>query len=180
MIFRKSASRGVAAVEMAFASPVLIWMLVGIWEVGRMVQIQQVLNSATREGARLAAQGQIINSKGDPTQVTLESGTLTVKQQVVNYLNRGNLNLAASDVTVTFAFKTSPPPPPAIQPAVMPQTEPWHGVRNQQFQVTATIPITALRWSTLGIYNATQSTATVVWSCMVDDAFTLNEQIPNN
>jgi Flp pilus assembly protein TadG len=60
MLFKRpvvSHRRGAAAVEMAFALPLLLLLLVGIWEVGRMVEAQQIVSNAAREGARQAATG---------------------------------------------------------------------------------------------------------------------------
>jgi TadE-like protein len=36
----------------------------GTWEIARLVQVYQVVANAAREGARIAAQGQIINLTG--------------------------------------------------------------------------------------------------------------------
>ena len=46
--------RGVAAVEMAFVSPILVLMVLGIIEFGRMSMVQQTITTASREGAREA------------------------------------------------------------------------------------------------------------------------------
>jgi Flp pilus assembly protein TadG len=45
--------RGAAAVEFAFVAPVLILLVFGMIEFGRMVMVQQVLTNASREGARV-------------------------------------------------------------------------------------------------------------------------------
>jgi Flp pilus assembly protein TadG len=50
--------RGAAAVELAATLPVLLILLLGIWEVGRFAHVNQILSNAAREGARLAASGQ--------------------------------------------------------------------------------------------------------------------------
>ena len=64
---RPPRSRGAAAaVEFALVLPVLVTLMVGLWEVGRIIQVQQVLSNAAREGARVAAQGQTINSTSAP------------------------------------------------------------------------------------------------------------------
>src|SRR5215470_4385094 len=42
-----------AVVELALLLPFLLVVNLGIWEVGRLIQVQQVLNNAAREGARL-------------------------------------------------------------------------------------------------------------------------------
>jgi Flp pilus assembly protein TadG len=46
--------RGAAAVEFAIVAPVFFLMVLGMIEFGRMIMVQQVLTSASREGARVA------------------------------------------------------------------------------------------------------------------------------
>src|ERR1700722_16556827 len=55
--------RGVAAVELAFVLPFILILLLGLWEVGRMVEIQQIIRNAAREGARQAATGNYTNAQ---------------------------------------------------------------------------------------------------------------------
>ena len=54
--------RGIAAVELAFVAPVLVTILAGLWEVGRMVQLQQLISNPARGGSRAAPQGRTLNS----------------------------------------------------------------------------------------------------------------------
>src|SRR5882724_7602053 len=42
---RNDARSGSAAVELAVVLPVLVTLLVGIWEVGRMVQVKQIMSN---------------------------------------------------------------------------------------------------------------------------------------
>ncbi len=46
--------RGAAVVEFAIVAPVLLLLVFGMIEYGRLVMVQQVLTNATREGARRA------------------------------------------------------------------------------------------------------------------------------
>ena len=46
--------RGAAAVELAVVSPVLLLTAIGIIDVGQFVSVGQIVNNASREGARLA------------------------------------------------------------------------------------------------------------------------------
>jgi hypothetical protein len=54
---RSRVRRGVAAVEFAVCLPILMIVLFGLWEYGRLLQVQQGLSNAAREGARQAAIG---------------------------------------------------------------------------------------------------------------------------
>ena len=55
--------RAVAAVEFAMILPVILTLLLGIWEVGRMIEIQQILYNAAREGGRQASTGQLTDAQ---------------------------------------------------------------------------------------------------------------------
>src|SRR6266568_6114982 len=43
---------GSAVVEFSVVLPILVTLLLGIWEIGRMVQVKQIIDNAAREGAR--------------------------------------------------------------------------------------------------------------------------------
>jgi Flp pilus assembly protein TadG len=49
-----AARRGAAVVEFAVVSPVLVLLLLGMIECGRMIMVQQTITTAAREGARIA------------------------------------------------------------------------------------------------------------------------------
>ena len=49
--------RGVAAVEAAVLLPLALMLMLGTWEVGRMVEVSQILNNAAREGGRMRRPG---------------------------------------------------------------------------------------------------------------------------
>ena len=82
-------------------------MLIGLWEVGRVIEVQQVLLNASREAARQAATGQYTNAQ--------------VQQIALNYLKFGLIdtngtmtqNATASVVTWTRPAPTPPTPPPS-------------------------------------------------------------------
>ena len=63
------ARKGAVAVELAVCAPFVFLMVVGLLELSRMAQVQQILSNAAREGARLSAQGLIINSTDSITQI---------------------------------------------------------------------------------------------------------------
>src|SRR5689334_319906 len=84
----RSHRRGVALVELAVILPLLMLFLVGVWEVGRTVQVQQIMTMAVREGGRQASLGNKTTSE--------------VQNAVVTYLNvQGITGVSAANVTVT-------------------------------------------------------------------------------
>lgn len=175
MIRRQSDTRrGVAAVELAAVFLLfMIPMMIEIWEIGRLVQVQQIISNAAREGARLAAQGNTINSSGAPTQIYVSSGTPNVHDTVYQYLVAAGLtNLQSSDVHVEFAFTT--PTSSGAYP-----TEPYLGEKNQSFTVRVWVYWSTVRWINLGFLDPnTKVEFTVTWNMLVDDPFTVNESLP--
>lgn len=166
--------RGVAAVELAVVSPLLVLLLMGTWEVGRLVQVHQILFNAAREGARVAAQGQIINLTGQYTQINVNTGTPNVYDTVQNTLSAAGINTSTFDSSkVQFTFLDSSGNPVATP------TQPWEGTKGQRFRVTAVLPYDAFRWSQLNLLNITQINVSVDWVSMIDDPFTVNVNLPS-
>src|SRR5690348_15164963 len=86
---------GIAAVEFAVVLPLLFLLLMGAWEVGRLVQVHSILSNAAREGARIAAQGQIINLTGAYTQILVtdtDPNNPDVTSTVKNYVRNADPN----------------------------------------------------------------------------------------
>jgi Flp pilus assembly protein TadG len=182
--------RGVASIELAAVSLfLLVPLIIGVWELGRLVQVQQIVSNAAREGARLSAQAYTIDpNTGTPLQIKVNTGSVTVQNTVYNYLYAAGLtNLAPSDVTVAFAF-TSPRTTDYLASASDPAgtsfpvgsypTDPCYGDKGETFTVTVTIPWNRVRWVNLGIINPTTVSFTVTWQMLTDDQFTVNAQLP--
>jgi len=76
--------RGVAAVEFAIISPVLVLLILGMIEFGRMMMMQQILTNASREGARRAivettTNGEVVSVVNDYLASTgIAGATVTV------------------------------------------------------------------------------------------------------
>jgi Flp pilus assembly protein TadG len=86
--------RGVAAVELAFTLTMLVTMLLGVLEMGRVLEVQQVLGNAAREGGRQASTGLLTNAQ--------------VGQVVTSFLAQSDLNLNTARVQVTVTNLTNP------------------------------------------------------------------------
>lgn len=130
----KGRSRGQALTEFALVVPFLLLMLFGIIEFGRFVFAYEVLNNATREGARYAIvhgsdsrcpSGPMPGGATSPSscadasgnavkgQVTRYAFTLgvTPSQVAVTWPNLDNARGHDVGVTVTYTFKTIIPLP---------------------------------------------------------------------
>ena len=170
---------GTAAVEFAAVLTfVLVPMMIGLWEMGRVVQVQQIVAGSAREGARLAAQANTINSSGSSTQIMASVGPVNaaqipnVKAAAMQYLSGAGLSqLTWTDVTVAFAFTSG-------NTAL---TDPYQGTKGQTFTVTVTLDQAALNkclWTALGLVKPTSVSYTVNWQILVDDPFSINSNLP--
>lgn len=124
---------GVAIIEFSVVlSAFLVPVMLGLWEIGRLVHVQQVVVNATREGCRTAAQGITISSTGAYTQIvvsynpTLNNTATTrlpnVKATICQSLSGAGLmptpgsaaSLQWSDVRVIFRWMPSLTGDPAL------------------------------------------------------------------
>ncbi len=146
---------GTAAVELAICLPFLLVIVMGIWEIGRMVTVQQLIANAAREGGRQASAGQASNA--------------SVRQYVVNYLNMNGLT-GVNLSMVTMANLTASA-----------RSEPPTANQLDQFRVTVTVPYSTIRWSTLAqITSTTTITAAADWYSTKDLPVIVPNVIPTN
>lgn len=187
--------RGAAAVEFGIVTLFFVApLMIEVWEVGRMVQVQQIVSEAAREGARLASQGYTIQSNGAETQIHASTGTPNVTTTVYQYMYAAGLtNLTATntglatDITVTFTFtspRTSAYIPLATDPAGTSwptgsyPTDPCYGNQNETFSVNVSVPWKEVRWVNLGFIEPASINYTANWQMMVDAPFTVNVNMP--
>jgi Flp pilus assembly protein TadG len=156
--------RAAVAVEAAMVLPVVLVMLFGIWEVGRFVLVGQMLNTAAREGARLAAGGY---TNGTPVTCAM------VTQAVQDYLTAAGFPTAAvSGAQVTVVCKASTA-----------WTDPYQALPLDPFQVVVTIPagtaFNSLRWTLLPrLTSITQLSVTVTWYSLNNSQVVVSTALP--
>jgi Flp pilus assembly protein TadG len=140
--------RGTAAVELAVVAPLVVALLVGLVEVGRLVQVNQILSNAAREGARKASTG--VNSYAD------------VQTTVANYLtNAGITNQTGLTVTVYDVTQSN------SGPQFNPSTAAW----LDQLKVTVTLPYSNVQLAPFPSSPATTMSAQAVWFSNQDQAY---------
>lgn len=98
--------RGVAAVEFAVVLPIMLILVLGVWEIGRLVEVQQLLTNAAREGARRAAMGSASNTdaKNAVTRYLQNTGIPTTNA-TINVTNETNPGVDASDAAQLDCFR---------------------------------------------------------------------------
>jgi Flp pilus assembly protein TadG len=143
---------GVAVVEAALVLPVVLILMLGTWEVGRICEVTQILNNAAREGGRSASTGQYTNSQ--------------VQTTVLNYLQ--NAGLPSALATVTISDLTNP------------NTDCTAATVLDQLQVTVSIPFKSLRWSAavLVTNNNTTLQATTIYYSNNDQSYPTSITVP--
>src|SRR5437667_10401116 len=148
---RSTERRGAAAVELAITVGLVCWLLLGMWEIARMVEIQQIVGNAAREGARQASTGQVSDTQ--------------VIQVVKQYLQDAGIPAATAanaNVTVTnLGFSGNPTPP---------DNNPVNATELDRLQITVSIPFESVRW--ISLYLVTNSSTTITgqttFSCLKD------------
>ncbi len=168
MLRRRRRRRGVAAVEFAFLAPLLLLLLFGLLQVGRIIEVMQLMDNAAREGARLASQAQIINQVGAFTQIHASSGLPNVQDTVREYLVAAGVVGASqvNDVQVTFQFLDGD----------LTRTDPYQGLQGERFLVTVALPAQDVNWTPIPLGGTL--TAQTTWVILVDTPFTVNTTIP--
>jgi len=129
--------RGAVALELALSlSFVIMPMLLGIWEIGCLLDAQQNLCGAVREGGRQAATGQLTNAQ--------------VQQVVLQYLAAAGVKTAGVTVTVTNTGS-------GVDASVAAQLDP--------LVVTAKLPFANVDWSATNrfVSASTVLTSTTTW-----------------
>ncbi len=143
--------RGVAAVEMAAITPLLLILILGIWEVSRMVEVQQVLQNAAREGARQAASGRISAS--------------AVKTVVSNYLTSNKIDGTKATITVTNVTTAG--------------VDPTNATQLDQFRVDVSIPFDEVGWLlVLRVTNVATLSTSATWFSQRDVPLAVSSNIP--
>jgi Flp pilus assembly protein TadG len=176
--------QGMAAVEFAVVLPLLFTILFGLWEVGRAVEVQNVICNSAREGARDASMGQV-NLQGvatnlvlylqsaEPTafgaghKTSLISPVITLPANTYGYTcwdNTANREL----FTVTFTDVTIPT-----------VTDPTGMSQLDHYKITVSAPYASIGWLPIArITGITRLSVTVDWASMVDSPFTIAPYLP--
>ena len=160
---RARARRGIVAVEAAVVMPVIVAMMLGMWEVGRLTQMSRTLRDAAREGARVAAGG---SNNGATVTVS------TVQTAVQNFLSAAGVPTTAINgavITVTNLSSNS-------------WTDPGNALPLDHFRVTVSIPsgtaFDSLKFYGSKLCGVTSLQESVDWLSANDAQVTVSTTLP--
>jgi Flp pilus assembly protein TadG len=176
---------GIAAVEFVVCMPVLVTFMLGVWEVGRLAEVANVMWNGAREAARDASTGQdnlntvaanLANylQSAEPTAFNQGHGTTltllsppTLPANTYGYKCTDNVSNVEL-FTMTFTDVTTPT-----------ATDTTGMNKLDHYQITIQAPYSTIGWTAVAeITGATRFSVTVDWACMKDTPFTVNGYLP--
>jgi Flp pilus assembly protein TadG len=174
----------VATVEFAVCFPVIAFLMLGLWEVGRITEIQNVMWNSTREAARDASTGQanlqavaanlllyLQNAEpgafGSGHTTSFIAPVVTMAANTTGYTvwdNTANKEL----FTMTFTDVTTPA-----------TSDPTGMAQLDNYQLGVQVPYASIGWVPVAnITGKTRLYVSVNWASMVDSPFTIAPYLP--
>ena len=155
--------RGAAAVEAAVCMPLMILLMLGMWQVGQIAEYSRIVKDAAREGARVAAGG--INNGSTVTVANVQTA-------VQNFLTAAGMpSTAVNGAVITVTNLSSDT-----------WTNPGNALPLDKFSVTVTIPAGApfnsLMFTGVNLCGVTQLQETVEWLSANDTTLTVSTTLP--
>jgi Flp pilus assembly protein TadG len=169
----------VAAVEFALCSPLVVTLMLGLWEVGRIAEVSNVMWNSGREAARDASLGQT-NLQGVASNLLLYlqgaeptafgAGHTTNFISPVITLPANTYGYTCWDATanqelftVTFADMTNTS-----------VTDPTGMSQLDRYAINVSVPYASVGWlPTPTITGLTRLSITMDWACMIDTPFSI-------
>jgi len=174
-------------VEFALAFPLILFIMIGLWEVGRIVEVNQVMWNSAREAARDASLGQdnlltVANNLltylqsaepkafGQGHQTSMVNPTtvgITLPANTTGYTcwdTTANREL----FTVTFTDQTTTT-----------NTDPTQMAQLDLYQIGVQVPYSSIGWTaTPLITGMSRINVAVTWASMVDSPFAIAPYLP--
>jgi Flp pilus assembly protein TadG len=163
---RRDARRGVAAAEAALLLPLVLLLLLGIWEVGRMVHITQIMSNAAREGARQASTGKRSYDQ--------------VRDTVVKYLKGAGIT-DHTGLVIQVKNLTTKDSGLGTHGKGVADYDPTKAVQLDRIEVTVSLPFDNVRWQTPRLLSTTgtQMQGQAIWPCMRDQDYPAAPTVPD-
>jgi Flp pilus assembly protein TadG len=166
MIYRRNPRHrrvAVAAVEFAFLLPLMVILILGVWEIGRLIQVSQLIANAAREGARQGASAKYTNAQ--------------IRQATFDYLKSSGVlvhpTLPNADVDLSNTNVV-------IEVDNLDGDESFEAEQFDRILVRVTIPMSNFQWLTSNTFMPanTRLTADATFLCMRDLPIVVPTTIP--
>ncbi len=161
---RRKQRSGAAIVEFAVILPLLVTLMLGLWELGRAIQVFQSVSNAAREGARQAATAKYTKEE--------------VRQAVFDYLKGARIPLhdskPASEVTLLNMNAT------IVVENLTTGGEVYNAAQLDRVKVTVSVPVKNYQWLLSNTFLPAESSVISVSSflCTRDVPITIDVNIP--
>ena len=176
----KDRRHGVASVEFAVCLPLMCLVLTGLWEVGRITQVSEVMWNSARDASLGQDNLQTVTTNllaylqgADPTAfgqgqtTSLKAPVISMPANTTGYTcwdSTANREL----FTMTFTDLT--------QPSV---TDPTGMSQLDVYQIGVQVPYSSIRLSPVAqVTNMSRLSVTVTWASMVDSPFQITPYLP--
>ena len=155
-----------AAVEFALISPLLVTLLLGLWELGRAIQVFQIVSNAAREGARQAASAKYTKAE---VQQSVFDYLVNANVPMSDTLPQSSVDLSNTNATITVANVTS-------------GGEVFDANQLDKMTVYVSVPVKNFRWISSTFYMPANGkvSATVGFLCTRDIPINIVSTIPQS
>ena len=172
-----------AAAEFAVCLPLMFLILSGVWEVGRITEIQAVAMNAAREAARDASLCQ-------DNLATVTSNTIVYLQaaEPLAYRSGHGTSMASASVSPAAGYKVSDSVNNDelftltyydLDQTSMSPMDPTGAAKLDRYELGIQIPYRTIAMSPLPqSFTPTRLTTKVTWMCMRDTPFGVNTVLP--
>ncbi|MGF1582879.1 MAG: TadE/TadG family type IV pilus assembly protein [Gemmataceae bacterium] len=173
---------GAAAVEVALVLMILLVpMLLGVWEVGRLVHVHQLLSNAAREAGRQASTANRTNEQIRALVLNYlrQQGLTKLNQTTDNSAEVANGGKIFIGIEVYDAGSTEATPTPVQNESGDP-LDAIAANQNDKIQITVTVLFNDVEYSPTNFFlpSTTRVSTTVSWNCMRDVPLMVNQEIP--